>query len=142
MFRWFFNFSNGAVKLPLVSLNLSFYKKNGNPCLGGAVWSLYTFKNRGFNFRTLLMLLILRLVSNTAYGQYKKVMKMFIDALTYHFKTGNDYIPLVEIIFSVVQPHSDLKRIAFSNLCKNVVHINCFKKLKCWMFCVLNFSLL
>lgn len=77
------------------------------------------------------MLLILRLVSNTAYGQYKKVMKMFIDALTYRFKTGNDYIPLVEIIFSVVQPHSDLKRIAFSNLCKNVVHINCFKKLKC-----------
>lgn len=82
-----------------------------------------------FNFRTLLMLFILRLVSNTAYGQSKKVMKMFnmlIDALTYHFKTGNDYIPLVEIVFSVVQPHSDLKRIAFSNLCKNVVHINCF----------------
>lgn len=74
-------FSNGAVKLPLVSLNLLFYKKNGNPCLGGAVWSLYTFKNSGFNFRRLLMLLILRLVSNTAYGQYKKVMKMFIDAL-------------------------------------------------------------
>lgn len=136
-------FSNGAVKLPLVSLNLLFYKKNGNPCLGGAVWSLYTFKYSSFNFRTLLMLFILRLVSNTAYGQYKKVMKMFIiDALTYHFKTGNDYIPLVEIVFSVVQPHSDLKRIAFSNLCKNVVHFNCFKKLKCWMFCVLNFSLL
>lgn len=47
-------------------------QKNGNPCLGGAVWSLYFFKNSGFNFRILIILFILRLVSNTAYQIVQK----------------------------------------------------------------------
>lgn len=55
----------------------------------------------------------------------KKWWRCLIDVLIYYFKIGNDYIFLVEIIFSVVKLYLDLKCIVFLNLCKNVVYINC-----------------